>query len=158
MTDQNTTVSDATRNEWERRGAEHMAQHQPPKPKAWWKKPIFILPAACLLLGLGLGASNRPAPERIEVPGPERVVTKTENVEVPVTPEVCLTALDLAEQGFTYAAESMGYMSAALTAASDLDIDAINKASADLKVVTPKMEALAPKANAAKSECRATAK
>lgn len=147
MTDPNTTISDDTRNQWEQAGRNFTARQ---KPQAWWKKPVVILPLGTLVLGLSLGTMNRPDPVTVTVEKPvEKIVEKK------VTPVACLTALDLSEQAFGYAAESMGYMSKALTAAGDMDVAAITQASADLKVVTPKMEALSPRVNAAKAECRA---
>lgn len=116
----------------------------PAKPKAWWKKPLFLLPTGALLLGLAIGSSNAPAPEVKEVPGPERIVTKTEKVDVPITPQACLTALDINELAFTFLSESLGHV-------LDADYTAAN-ASSD------KVKALVPKVNAAKSECRASAK
>jgi hypothetical protein len=135
---------------------------QPPAPKkqAWWKKPAVLLPIGALLLGTAIGTSNRPAPVEVvkEVPGPERVVTKTEKVDVPTTPASCLTALDLSEQAFTYAAESMGYMNEALQAAGKFNTAGIEAAGEKLKVLNPKLTALSPQVNAAKAECRASAK
>ena len=113
-----------------------------PKPKAWWKKPIFILPLGTLVLGLGLGMNNRPEP--VQVPGPERVVTKTETKEVEVTPQSCLTSLELNESAFSYLSDS-------LTSITEMDYTAA-------KASTDKVQALVPKVNAAKSECRAAAK
>jgi hypothetical protein len=130
----------------------------PQKPKAWWKKPVVILPVAAFILGSGLGAMNKPEPVRVEVPGPERIVEKEKRVEVPVTPAACLTALDLADEAFGYAAEAMGFMSDAMTAAGNLDLAAITKANEGLDRTTPKMKALKDPMQAAKAECRASAK
>lgn len=117
-----------------------------PKKKQWFTKPIVWVPAAAMLLGLAIGSSNTPAPVEVvkEVPGPERIVTKTEKVDVPVTPQACLVALDINELAFTLVSESLGHV-------LDADYTAAN-ASSD------KVKALVPKANAAKSECRASAK
>jgi hypothetical protein len=134
---------------------------KPSKPKgAWWKKPIVWLPVAALLLGGAIGASGQPDPVEVvkEVPGPERVVTKTVDKPVEVTPEACLKALDLSEQGFSYSAEAMGYMSDALTAASKFDVAAMQKANADLEGVSPKMKELTTPMRSAATECRAAAK
>jgi hypothetical protein len=111
----------------------------PPKKQAWWKKPIVVLPVATLALGLGLGANNRPDP-----------VVNTVTVEKPVekivevTPQSCLTALELNETAFSYLSDS-------LTSITEMDYTAAGSS-------TGKVEALVPKVNAAKSECRAAAK
>lgn len=126
-----------------------------PKKKGW---RIRHIAAAYAVGGLILGsalAATAIKPERVEVPGPERIVNKTVEVDKPVTPAACLTALDLSEEAFGYAAQAMGYMSDALTAASKFDTAAITQANTDLKAVTPKMTALKDPMNAAKSECRA---
>lgn len=117
----------------------------PQKKQQWFKKPIVWGPALALLLGVGIGTGNKPEPERIEVtkevPGPERTVTKTEKVEVPVTPTACLTALDLNEEAFTGLAKSMQLV---------MDAD-----YAGAKANNTTVAALVPKVNAAKAECRA---
>lgn len=117
----------------------------PPKQKWWQKKwagPV-LLAVGCLAVGGSIGASGQPEPVEVvkEVPGPERVVTKTERVEVPVTPEACLTALTLNEEAFSGLAKSMEFV---------MDGDYAG-ASAN----TDKVSLLVPKVNAAKTECRA---
>lgn len=125
------------------------SQLMPPAPpkKAWWKKPVVIMPAAALLLGLGIGSASAKTEtveveKRVEVPGPERVVTKEVKVNVPSTPASCLEALDLNEQAFSYASESLGYV--------------LKGQYANANAITEKMKALTPRANAAKAECRAS--
>ena len=125
----------------------------PPKPKVWWKKAVVILPVATLVLGLGLGTMNRPDP--VQVPGPERIVEKPIEKRVEVTPQSCLTALNLSDEAFGYAAEAMGFMSDAMTAAGNLDLAAIKKANEGLNQTTPKMTKLKDPLQSAKAECRA---
>lgn len=131
-------------------------QH-PAKKKAWWKQPLVWVPAIALVCGLGIGTGAQPEPETIvetkEVPGPERVVTKT--VEKPVAAPACIEYVGLSEQAFTYSAEAMGYMSDAMTAASTFDVAGIEAAGAKLKAVNPKLTALTSQVNATKAECRA---
>ena len=139
-----------------------------PTTSAWQKFrqtkffPFICVGVACALFGGVVGASGQPDPVEVvkEVPGPERVVTNTveKKVEVPVTPPSCIKYIGLSEQGFSYAAEAMGYMSDALTAAGSLNTAALSAASDKIAVVSPKMKALAPETNAAKAECRASAK
>ena len=121
-------------------------QTPPPKKKqAWFKKPIVLIPAAAMFVGLGMGAATTPEPKTVEVikevPGPERTVTKEVKVNVPTTPAACLTALDINEQAFTLLSESLGHV-------IDRDYTAANASS-------EKVKALVPKVNAAKAECRA---
>lgn len=136
------------------------AYRMPPAPKKSRKR--FILPAALLVGGIIIGsaAAGSAEPEvrtvTKEVPGPEREVIKEVKVNVPTVPESCLTALTLSEQAFDYASESMGYMSDALTAAGNIDPAGIEQASGKLKLITPKLQALAPQVNTAKAECRAS--
>lgn len=122
----------------------------PPKQQAWWKKAVVILPIGAFILGSGLGAMNKPDP--VTVPGP------TVEKIVEVTPQSCLTALDHAEQGFTYAALIITYLNDGVQAAGKLDADGLNEASGKMALVNPKLEALVPKSKAAASECRAAAK
>ncbi len=137
-----------------------MSMHFTKTPKTnWTKKPWFpflVTGVLAMVIGTAIGASGQPKPVITEVPGPERVVTKT--VEKEVTPAACLKALDLSEQGFSYAAEAMGYMSDALTAAGNLNVPAMQKANADLAVVSPKMKQLTTPMKTASTECRAAAK
>ena len=137
MTEQPTTTYPTT---------EHGNWNTPPKRRRWFTKPAVILPVAAFILGsaLGLGATPKPVEKRVEVPGPERTVTKEVEVEVPVTPQSCLTALELNETAFSYLSDS-------LTSITEMDYSAA-------KASTGKVQALVPKVNAAKSECRASAK
>lgn len=137
-----------------------------PSEKPIYRKPWFI-PAACglvgLLIGVGVGGSGDKKPEA--APSPVPTVTQTVTATPPtitktveVTPASCLKYVDLSEQAFSYAAEAMGYMSDGLKAAGSFDVAAITAASEKLKTVTPKMNALSPQSNAAKAECKASAK
>lgn len=133
-----------------------------PKTRKRWIKPTAI-GAGAFLIGALIGAAGQPEPEtvtkEVEVPV-EKIVTETiteeVEVEVPVTPEACLEALDLSEQGFDLASQAMGYMSQAMTAASEFDIAGIEAATVELEVLNPQITALADPMNAAKAECRAS--
>ena len=130
-----------------------LPEHMKSKPRRWFTKPVVILPVAALVLGLGLGTANRPAP--VQVPGPERIVTHTEKVNVPTTPAECLKALDLYDQVVTLSGEAMGYMNDALQAAGKLDPAGITAASTKLGPVTEKTKALTDPLIAARTTCRA---
>lgn len=124
---------------------EHM-QRPAPKKQAWWKKPAVLLPVGALLLGTAIGTANTPKPVEVvkEVPGPERVVEKEKRVEVPVTPASCMTALDLNEEAFSGLAKSMSLVTEGDYSGAKANNETVAR--------------LVPKVNAAKAECRASAK
>ena len=137
----------------------------PPK-SGWSKKKTLLAGAGVLLFGIIIGScgasggtetTSTPAPtetETVEVPGPERVVEK--EVEVPVTPDSCLEALDLAEQGFDLASQTISIMNDALQAAANLNVAGIESATAQLEVLQPELESIVGPMNEAKAECRAS--
>ena len=150
---------------------------KPSKPSTWWKKPIVWLPLAALVLGTIIGGAGSSKPTAAAptptvtvtaTPAPAPTVTKTAEV----TPASCVKALDLSEQGYSLAAEAMGHMGDALTAAGNFDVAAMRKANAGLDVLNPKMKELATPMRlasvflvrkqtpmkAASTECRAGAK
>lgn len=140
----------------------HLSETKPPLWKRKWV-PFAAIGAVGLLVGFGIGEAGKAAPSQkapapavtvTATPSPAPTVTKT----VEVTPASCLKALDLSEQGFTYAAEAMGYMSDALTAASEFNVAGLQKANADLDRVSPKMKELTTPMKSASAECRAGAK
>lgn len=116
---------------------------------------------AVLLLSFGIGAGSTSAQvvevEKVvekPVPGPERVVTKTVEKQVEVTPQACLRYIDLSTEAFGYAGESLGYSSDAIGAAAQYDIAGIEAATAKMAVLSPKLDTLFPKISAARTECR----
>lgn len=122
----------------------------PQKPKAWWKKPVVILPVACLLLGFGLGSKNQPEPVTVTVEKPvEKIVTKT------VTPPECLKAMDLYEQVVDYSSEALGYTKDAMLSASRLDASGIQAMNVKMGELTPKIQAVTGPLMSAKASCRA---
>jgi len=125
--------------------------------------PFVATAALGLLIGMGIGAAAGPAQQKpiptvtqtvTAPPSPAPTVTQT----VEVTPSACLRYIDLSEQGFGYAGESMSYMSDGIKAAGAQDVAGMNAASDKIKAVTGKMNALSPLSNAAKAECKAGAK
>lgn len=118
----------------------------PPKKKQWFKNPLLLIPLGALLLGLSIGGATAKTEtveviKEVKVPGPERTVTKNVEVPTPVTPASCLEALTLNEEAFDLAV-------GALDAISQRDMVTANS-------YTAKLQALAPKVNAAKAQCRA---
>ena len=90
--------------------------------------------------------------------------TVTETVEVPVTPEACITALDLSGDALVLGGEVIGHQSEALMIAADVlgnpfaadqaSIDRIVELTGYIEDATAEMEAMTPDAGAASSECR----
>jgi hypothetical protein len=120
----------------------------PPKKPNFFKRHWLILTVGvvALALGSGIGAGNAKTEtveviKEVQVPGPERVVTKEVKVNVPTVPASCLEALTLNEEAFDIASESLGYVSKGQFAAANAS--------------TSRLNALAPKVNAAKAACRA---
>lgn len=111
-----------------------------PKKKRWFTKPVVLLPVAALIVGVGVGSAGQKAPETIVE---TKTVTETVTEEVEVTPASCLEALDLNEEAFDYASESLGHIAAG-------DFAAANRS-------TERMGTLTPRVNAAKESCRAAA-
>lgn len=123
-----------------------------PKKQAWWKKPIVILPVATLILGLGLGMSNRPDPVTNTVTV-EKPVEKI--VEKEVTPQACLTALDKAGEVIDISGEVVRVMSEGFSAVSTMDVAGVAAVGPKVQEQTAKLKALTPSYVAAKTECRA---
>jgi hypothetical protein len=143
-------------------GAPGMFRQQAPKPPK--KKRTWILPVACLVGGIIMGGASatsaksepaaaepKPAPTVTKTVTPEPVIKEVTKVQ---TPAACLEALDLSEKGFSLASEAMGYMTDAMNAASQFDVAGIESATAELKVVNPKISDLTAPMRAAASSCR----
>jgi len=120
--------------------------------------------ALLILVGIGVftlsGCGQTAAPEAsgstptvtvTAVPKPKATVTK----EVKVTPDSCLLALDLADEGFGYAADALNAASDGFTAIGNFDLDAMDAASSDMNAATSKISRISDKYNSAKAKCRA---
>lgn len=134
------------------------------KALLWVGLPVLLL-ASCGM-GAAMGASGEVEPEPAPTvtvsaePEPAPTVTVTAEPvveEVEVTPQRCLEALALADQGFTLAGESMGVMVEAINAASEFNVAGIEQATGDLGDLTTELNDVAGPYNAAKAACRASA-
>lgn len=108
-----------------------LPQSQVPPPKRNILLPI--LAGAAVLAAFFAGSVSNPAP-------PPVIQVQEKIVEKEVTPESCLTALDLNEEAFSGLSDSMGHV-------LDENYVAANRS-------TEKVKALAPKVTAAKLDCR----
>jgi hypothetical protein len=100
-----------------------------------------------LLIGAGIGVAGQKAE-----PATAETVTVTEEI----TPPACLEALELADQGFTYAGEAMGAASDGFEAGSRFDIAGIEAATERISQAGDKIEAITADYQAAKAACRAS--
>lgn len=130
----------------------------PPKKKGWRIQHVAAAWAIGLLVGGILGTANRPAPVETvkEVPGPERVVTKS--VEVPVTPAECITALDLASDAIGTLAEVGSLASDGVMAAYNRNGPVLESITAKVSALNKKITDATPAVGAATQACRASAK
>ena len=134
------------------------------------QKRVWVPVAVLLSFGIGVGAGSGGADstpktvtveKRVEVPGPERIVTKDvpgpeRVVTVTKTPASCITALALADDGFDLASDGFGFSAAGLKAERLGDTAGVNRAVAGMTSVASKMSVNAPKYIAAKEACRAS--
>lgn len=148
--------------------------HTPAKKSRRWVRPVAFSAAGVLTLfiGVGIGVSGsdapadaKPAPTKTVTAEPE-VITETETVTetIEVTPEACITALDLSGSALVLGGEVIGHQSEALMIASDIlgnpfaadqaSIDRIVELTGYIEDATAEMEAMTPDAGAAASECR----
>lgn len=140
------------------------------------KRTATVLTALLLLTGCGGGgepaAQAQPEPEVsvLVSPGPERVV-EVPGPEREVTPEACLRALDLADEGFSNAGEVMGEVPALIEmigegveAGAMGDVAAVEDMTGRLSTINDTLseqadavEGLVGPYTEAKEECRAAA-
>lgn len=92
--------------------------------------------------------------ETLKVPGP--VTTKNVEVKVKefVTTEACLDALDHADTMIDLAGQALDLSSKGFDAIWDLDPDAMENITADMKKITPQMASFSKKYAGASAECR----
>jgi len=83
--------------------------------------------------------------------------TPPETVTVETVPDVCLEALDLAEDLIELSVEAMGHAGDAMAAVSTFDADGINAASGEIEAMTPEVQLVRAAYDQAAGECRAAA-
>lgn len=119
----------------------------PEKKKRRWILPVSML-AGGLILGGVIGGSQVPEPI---------VQTKIETKKVEVTPEECITALDLAADLVKGLSEGPGIMAKALTPAYERDAEGIAVVTRELETAKADLDKLKAPLSAAVSVCRASA-
>lgn len=115
---------------------------QPKKQKLWVKIGV---PVAALLVGIGMGGTGKQV-ERVEVPGKQGV------------PEVCLTALTKADEGFQHSGEGFMLAADSMGAVSRFDVEGIEAATAKMDLLAPKLDRALVEYGAARDECRAASR
>lgn len=118
----------------------------PEKPKRNFAK--FVIPAAALLVGLGIGGAAVPKPEPITI---EKPVEK--RVEVFKTPASCEEAFGYAEDVFASSSRTVGIMQTILTAVGNMDVSTMKAQNPKIDDETAKLKLLAPQYKNAKADC-----
>ena len=130
----------------------------PTKGKRPSARGVLITTAALLLLGAGYAAGQAnaaPAP----APAPVEIV-KTVEVPGPVkdkTPAACITALSLADEGFTIAGDSLQDRLGSDQRCAGRALSRVNDAVTHMNENNVKIGELAPKYQTAKASCQAAA-
>jgi hypothetical protein len=119
------------------------------KPKR--SKLPGIVGIVALIAGITIGASGG---ESEAATPTAKVETKTVTETVEKTPQACLDALDVADEGFEVSSELVGTAGKAFAAISELDVAELHKLNADMDPLTGKLNKLAPRYVAAKEACR----
>ena len=135
------------------------AQYDAPMPVAVPPKPSklkrFGLPVGLLLLGLMLGgvvgAVAKPDPP---VQVQEKIVEK--KVEVPTTPQSCLTAITYAEQIISSSGRTVGVFVDVLDAVKTFNAAKITALSPKIDDETTLITGITPKYQSARDSCRAS--
>ena len=128
----------------------------------WGRKlaPLLVVGA----VGLGIGAAAAGGAPATAEPAPAPAVTVTAPAPAPRTvtvekvPDVCLRALEYAEEGFTAAGKGFDAAGQAFTAISNYDVAGVQAANGDLKRALDKTKAVGPRWTDARDKCRAAAK
>lgn len=136
------------------------------KGRKWGRKLAPFLVVGALGLGVGAAAAGGGSPASAvpaePVPAPTVTVTAPapapRTVTVEKVPDVCLRALDYAEEGFTAAGKGFDAAGQAFTAISNYDVAGVQAANGDLKRALDKTKAVGPRWTDARDKCRAAGK
>ena len=141
------------------------AQFPAPEPvKPVKKKRKWILPVAMLVGGLVIGSASAGSAaskaEPVATPTPQPTITKTvtQEVKVPTTPAVCLTALDRAGELNDLSSRFAGAMGDVIKGVQAMSTAQITAANAKVDAVNAEMKTVGPQFVSARAECRGTAK
>ena len=131
--------------------------------RKWGRRVAPLLVVGAVGLGIGAAAAGGQAPASAE-PAPAVTVTATAPAPAPRTvtvekvPDVCLRALEYAEEGFTAAGKGFDAAGQAFTAISNYDVAGMQAANGDLKRALDKTKAVGPRWTDARDKCRAAGK
>lgn len=119
------------------------------------KHPIITIGAVGVTaFVLGIAASPSTA-EPETVTETVTVTAEPEEVQVEVTPQACLDALDDADTALVMAGDGFSVVADAFGASADLDVYALEVALGELESMTPLMEAAMDTYVASSTQCRA---
>lgn len=128
----------------------------PPTPPRRAKlRDVWVVGLIALIVG-GVVGSAVAKPEPTPAP-PAEVRTVTQTVEVEVTPDSCLDALDSVEKILGYAAGGFTAASHGFAAAGRFDIQGILAANADMRASVQKVSGESPTWKRTRNACRASA-
>lgn len=124
--------------------------------KLVWAFLTFVAFVAGIWIGVA-SSGNEAEPAAVQpVPTVTATVNKTTAMEV--TPQVCLDALDIADEGFTVASEAMFAAQGTVEALLESDLAGMEQSNAELSAAAAKLGPLADRYNDAKGDCRTAAK
>lgn len=103
-----------------------------------WLWPTITVLAAVASLSVGVGIGNAAADDQ-------------------QVPQACLDAITTAEEGFAYVADAMTGMQNAFIALGQIDDTALTQATDDMTAATEQLDALTPRWDTARTDCRAAA-
>lgn len=131
-----------------------------PEPKSIWPWGVIFVAVAFVIgyaLG-GLGGSEQPVEATAAEPAPTITTTVNETTTMEVTPQVCLDALDYADEGFSIASEALFAAQGVVEAILSEDPGGAEQANDDIASAADKLGPLADRYNDAKGDCRTAAK
>lgn len=124
--------------------------------KLVWSFVTFVAFVAGIWIGVASSGSEAEPAAVQPVPTVTATVTETDVQEV--TPQVCLDALDIADEGFIVASEAMFAAQGTVEALLGSDLAGMEQSNAELTEAAEKLGPLADQYNEAKGNCRTAAK